>query len=88
MIQLVVLVSHDCIPDIDDCVNVTCEHGGHCLDGLASFTCSCQKGYTGQLCELGRFSWIETNNKLQFAQTAICIHVVAKVIMVPCSVNN
>ena len=39
--------------DIDDCVNVTCQNSGSCIDGINNFTCSCQKGYTGDLCETG-----------------------------------
>ena len=43
-----------CVSDIDDCVNVTCQNEGQCVDGVASFTCSCQRGFSGQHCELGR----------------------------------
>ena len=43
------------ILDIDDCIGVTCQHGGHCLDGLASYTCSCPSGYTGRHCEQGKY---------------------------------
>ena len=39
--------------DIDDCVNVTCQNGGSCIDGINNFTCSCQMGYTGVWCETG-----------------------------------
>ena len=41
------------ILDIDDCENVTCEHGGSCNDGTNNYTCSCVAGYTGQHCETG-----------------------------------
>ena len=36
--------------DIDDCVGVQCVHGV-CVDGLGAWTCSCDGGYIGNLCE-------------------------------------
>ncbi|XP_060073687.1 neurogenic locus notch homolog protein 1-like [Ylistrum balloti] len=41
----------DCNTNIDDCVGVTCENGGTCVDGIASFNCSCPALYTGTYCE-------------------------------------
>ncbi|XP_021356812.1 fibropellin-1-like [Mizuhopecten yessoensis] len=40
-----------CDSNIDDCVGVTCENGGTCIDGIASFNCSCPSLYTGDYCE-------------------------------------
>ena len=40
--------------DIDDCFNATCEQGATCVDGISNFTCSCQAGYTGTLCQTGK----------------------------------
>ena len=37
--------------DVDDCTIDSCQNGGICMDGLNSFTCSCQTGYTGTYCE-------------------------------------
>ncbi|VDI43932.1 Hypothetical predicted protein [Mytilus galloprovincialis] len=41
---------HNCQTDIDDCAGVMCYNGGTCIDGLASFTCSCAEHYTGTHC--------------------------------------
>ena len=38
--------------DTDDCASEPCEHGS-CTDGVDSFTCSCDEGYEGPLCEIG-----------------------------------
>ncbi|XP_033738300.1 neurogenic locus notch homolog protein 1-like isoform X2 [Pecten maximus] len=40
-----------CTQNIDDCVGVTCENGGTCVDGIVSFNCSCPALYTGTYCE-------------------------------------
>jgi len=39
---------------VDHCANVTCLNGGTCLDLEVDFTCQCELGYTGQLCETGK----------------------------------
>ena len=36
--------------DIDECDPDPC-HYGSCQDGVATFTCLCQPGYTGHHCE-------------------------------------
>ena len=41
--------------DVDDCVRVTCSFHGTCVDGVNSHTCSCEQGYTGDNCEIGKF---------------------------------
>ena len=45
MILLRILVNND------DCVNVTCQNGGTCLDSVATYSCACAAGFTGQHCE-------------------------------------
>lgn len=30
-----------------------CKNGGRCIDGIDSFTCRCESGYTGDTCEDG-----------------------------------
>ena len=37
--------------DQDDCIEHECVNGGSCVDGVNEYTCNCQAGYTGQLCQ-------------------------------------
>ncbi|XP_030844399.1 uncharacterized protein LOC763130 isoform X3 [Strongylocentrotus purpuratus] len=37
--------------DINDCSPDPCENGGTCSDGVNTFTCACDPGYTGPTCE-------------------------------------
>ena len=37
--------------NIDDCVAVNCSENGECLDGILSYTCDCDPGFTGMDCE-------------------------------------
>ena len=39
--------------DIDECINVTCQNGGTCVDSVASFSCACANGYTDPKCGTG-----------------------------------
>ena len=36
---------------IDDCLEVNCSGNGQCVDGVDSFNCSCDPGFTGELCQ-------------------------------------
>ena len=36
--------------NIDDCAGVNCSGNGVCIDGIDSFTCLCDPGFTGRLC--------------------------------------
>ena len=38
--------------DIDDCEPNRCLNGATCVDGVNSFTCVCDKGWDGALCEI------------------------------------
>ena len=38
------------LENIDECVGVDCNNG-ECVDGVAAYTCSCEDGYSGALCE-------------------------------------
>jgi len=39
-----------CEVNPDDCVGVVCVHG-QCVDGADNFSCECDPGYQGRLCE-------------------------------------
>ena len=41
--------------DINECEGQTCNGNGGCVDGIGTFTCLCQSGYTGKFCG-GMFS--------------------------------
>lgn len=41
----------DCGVDIDECAPIPCVNG-KCVDGIAHFTCECDKGYEGELCDI------------------------------------
>ena len=63
-----------CILDVNDCVNVTCENGGTCLDGIESFTCLCVEGFSGEHCQIGKclhkeISFIISNKKSRSAES-------------------
>ena len=40
--------------DGDDCAGNRCLNGATCIDRVNSFTCECDQGYSGLLCEYGR----------------------------------
>ena len=41
-------------PDINDCVDKPCVHG-QCIDGIASYSCSCHPGWEGTDCEISEY---------------------------------
>ena len=48
--------------DINDCSPDPCENGGICSDGVNTFTCTCDPGYTGPTCGTGK---IKSQSRLQ-----------------------
>ena len=39
--------------DIDECLSSPCQHAATCIDHVNGFTCVCDDGWTGVLCETG-----------------------------------
>jgi len=39
--------------DIDDCADTPCLNGATCVDGVASYDCTCDDGFNGDNCEIG-----------------------------------
>ena len=49
------MVMHDFFfSDIDDCHPNPCQNGGHCTDGVNSYTCTCAAGFDGTNCETSK----------------------------------
>ena len=44
-------IGDNCEVDIDECAPKPCVNG-ECEDGIAEFTCICNKGYEGLLCDI------------------------------------
>ena len=41
-----------CFTDnVDECLSTPCQNNATCYDGVNMFTCSCDDGYEGGLCE-------------------------------------
>ncbi|KAM9245436.1 coagulation factor X-like [Leptosomus discolor] len=48
--------------DGDQCSSNPCQYGGHCKDGIGSYTCSCLDGYQGKNCEFVIPKYCKINN--------------------------
>ena len=49
--------------DIDECSSDPCENGGSCVDQPGQYTCLCEKGFDGDLCEEGKKQTNKQTNK-------------------------
>ena len=47
-------VSIHTVTDYDDCSSKPCMNGATCHDGVDSYTCQCQSGYSGSTCDIGK----------------------------------
>ena len=47
--------------DIDECLSNPCYNNATCNDGIDSYTCSCNTGYTGSLCENSLVRYVDYN---------------------------
>ena len=52
--------------DVDDCSRLewSCENGGQAVDTGKSCECQCAAGYTGEHCETGKMSSVDTNHRI------------------------
>ena len=51
------------VSDINYCENVNCTGRGNCTNGVNTYTCVCEAGYTGTDCETGKYC---TNMKINY----------------------
>ncbi|KAI8512897.1 calcium ion binding [Branchiostoma belcheri] len=57
-----------CAENTDDCLSSPCAHGT-CTDGVASYTCSCENGWTGNNCDQAMVSF--RGECYEFSSTAL-----------------
>ena len=41
----------NCQVNIDDCEDNDCKNGAMCMDGIQTYMCLCQPGFSGDLCQ-------------------------------------
>ena len=41
--------------DIDECLSDPCQHNGTCVGKVNGYDCVCDDGWTGILCETGKY---------------------------------
>ena len=45
---------HLLLLDVDECASGPCKNGGSCSDQIDGYNCSCQPGFNGSRCEIGK----------------------------------
>ena len=52
-------ILHNCLFQLDPCATNPCLNGGRCQrSGSTTYTCICSVGYTGNNCNIGRYTMI------------------------------
>ena len=51
------------LSDIDECKSSPCENEGTCLNERGNYTCTCNAGFTGFLCEKGNVAELKRYSK-------------------------
>ena len=61
---------------MDDCTPNPCENGGTCIDGVASYKCTCVAGFTGHNCFTSKLNKTLDNKRLVYMEdiTRWCKH--------------
>ena len=50
-VKFYIIIGELCDDNIDDCAESPCGNGT-CVDSIATFTCNCADGFSGQNCEV------------------------------------
>lgn len=58
--------------EINECHGNPCHHGT-CTDGIASYSCSCYAGYTGNNCDRGCITCLIVSYKINHSSTWTCL---------------
>lgn len=61
-----IYVEHFHLTEIDECASNPCRNNGTCNDGLGKYVCSCEAGFTGKSCEVGKQNTYPLNFKVFF----------------------
>jgi hypothetical protein len=62
--------------DIDECASSPCING-ECVDKVNGYTCVCDAGWTGTLCDVGQYSNV-TQRKAIGADNYLYVHIPMK----------
>ena len=75
-----------CFPlDIDDCASSQCRNGSACVDHVNNFSCICQPGFTGPICDQGRFFSVSlpfsNEHMVMWNERSICMSVILRFLL-------